>query len=557
MYTLLLPLILMQGPKIPEPKLTALLTPKAVQLMAWEDLQSLPPEQRLLTRYIYDPKGGVDWVKSQSANLNRISRSSLIFRPVPMADNRLLRVDLSAMVFDLKELTEVLDTWELLRFDPTMNLLLTKSGIRIVLSIPENQRPHARVREGKVFADYPLHLLKDVDVVRINAQHLNPNITNSLQLETFSAAPVISSGYFETRALSTIQDKGAFKVIWGGLYYQFNGIKKNLKKGTDEDLFFESLGVGDIAAGITAQKIYDRLRSEQRLAMFRSDVTGKPRQIDFLPTLNRRIGDGVSAVSVTHDIKDEDIDQSQHAIYTLRKAAFKDNAREVVFIKANGFNGYVLFNNKGELQDEVPFDVAGDSTVPNPHTKRLQCAISCIRCHEVPHSGWIPARNDVMTLLEKGLDVFGDVSDLNRPVFETIRELSAQYKGRPDRFFAQARNSFQVSMLEATGAWIGSPTAIVGVAGKHLQTSFNEYNYERVTPVKALRELGFESVPATGATKFLQGLLKPSLQDAVFGIIPEDPVIFALTHDLPIYRKDFAMIHAFAQFRAQRELQKK
>ena len=534
----------------PEPRLETRLSPSAAIELVELDVSTLDPIQRLTTRYLYDSLGGVEWVKSQAVNINRISRSYEIYQPVPLANNRLLRVDLAKLVSEESQLQGMIDTWELLRFDPTMNVLLTKDLFTVIDALPVDGQPWGIVKNSGVYSRIPFRQIShEFDVIRIT----NVPITLIQSLNTF--APLIEGHYFETRALNSIQDKGAYQFIWGGLYYQFKGVPKGKKDQTDEDALFEQLGVG--GKGIKAQDIYDKLRSEQRVAMFRSDVTGKPRQIDFLPVLNRRVGDGVSGISITHDVRDQDIETIHHAIMTLRKKSFQDFAREVIWIDANGLNAYALFNNKGALQDEVPPDVAADSSIPNPHTKRLQSGISCIRCHESQgHSGWIPVRNDVQTLLERGAKPFGDVSDPNRSIFDTLRELGSQFKGRPDKFLTQARFSNQSAMVDSSGLWPGKPVDVVTTVSKFLEKSYGEYNFEQVTAKKALIELGFESIPPENATKFLQKLLEPDKNSIVMGILPEDIRIFALTHDIPIYRKDWAMIYAFAQFRAEQQLKK-
>lgn len=531
---LLLPILLMgAGPEL-QPRLTS----SEATVIVSKDLATLTPAQRLYTRYIYDSIGGVEWVKSQSANLNRVSRSYEVFQPDVLGNNRIIRVDLSKMVFNLDELNELLEIWENFRFDPTLNYLITDVKVfKRICELPE--QPIAIIRGSGGFQKVPFKTLdQSAEVIRLT------NLPFELIVASNSFAPLVEGHYFETRALSSIQEKGAFKVIWGGLYYQLLGIKKG-KGETDESLFLKSLGI--------SEDIFTKLRSEQRVALLASDVTGKPRQADFLAALNRRVGDGINGVSITHDVADSDILTVNNALMTLRKKAFKDKAREVVYIKANGFNGYVLFNNKGELQDEVPFDVANDTTIPNPHTKRLQAGISCIRCHEAAgHSGWMPIDNDVMNLLEKGAEIFGDVSAPDELVYDTLKELGSQYRGRPLLFLTSARNGFQRAMLDATGAWPGKPTDIITLTSKYLEKSYNDYNFQKVTPSRALKDLGFEAIPEEAAKDFIKVLLKPAKDSASLGILPEDVRIYALSHGIGIPRKDFAMIHAFAQLRAEK-----
>lgn len=534
------------GPPRPV-ELSRLCTPVEAQTLALADVLTLPAIVRPQIRYVWLQEPSAERIKSLSATLNRVGRNAIIFRPEPLGENRLLRVDLTKLTFDVEQdLKEIAEVWEKLRFDPRFNLLLTPETLKVVLALPEAKRPLALVRDGKDFKPVRLEELAEADVVRLVAGHLDSQASAQLQAETGSAAAIVSAEYFEFRALASIKGKGAYTTIWGGLYYEFKGIKKAAKGSgkTDLDTLLERLGA-------TGKRV-----AEQRVGMFRSGVTMKPRAIDFLPATNLRIGDGQGAVVVTHDIRDDSIEPSQHAMQTLSKAALKPDGHEVINIGANGFLEYSLFNGKSELVDEVPQEIASDTTVPGQHTKRLQAASSCIACHEAEGSdGWKTVKNDVQTLIEKGFDVFGDVSDPSRRIDRTVQELAAQYKGRPEKFIRGARYSLQAAILEATGAWEKTkPTDVVKVTAKRLEADRNAYWYDDVTPAKALSEFGFQAVPKAQSITFLKRLLPPDLESRAFGIVPEDVRIAWLLADQPASRQDFALVYAFGQFRAQREL---
>src|SRR5262249_53356829 len=154
-----------------------------------------------------------------------------------------------------------------------------------------------------------------------------------LQAECHSAAPVVEGHYFMTRALSTIQDKGVFKTVFGGLYYRLRGIKKSTVKGaSDLDLFFQELGIGNIKAGLTQEKLFNDLRSDQRIAMFRSDITGKPREVSGFHTPADR--EGASWGAITGDIKDGDVDIGDRSFANLLTP--RRQAREAIFPTRTG-----------------------------------------------------------------------------------------------------------------------------------------------------------------------------------------------------------------------------
>src|ERR1017187_8125901 len=270
----------------------------AALAIAVKDIQSLPVYDRPFIRYIYMPSGKQEDLQLTSLTLNYISRASTIVRPLPI-DKTMVRVDLRHYAPREKDFEEFSQTWYNFTFDPMFSLLLTKDTLKFSQIILQS----GDLAEGKIIGSQ--------DVAKVLSPHIDAKLFATLVLETGSAAPVVNHRYFITRALSTIQDKGVFKTIYGGLYYDFIGIKTGAKKGTDEDVLFEQLGVGDIESGVTAAKIFDKLRSDSRLAVFRSGITGRPRRVDFLRTLAGRIEDNASLISVTHDIKQQDIDRSE------------------------------------------------------------------------------------------------------------------------------------------------------------------------------------------------------------------------------------------------------
>lgn len=557
---------------------------------------------------------------------NYISRSTVKYRPDPIFNGRLIRIDLRKLAPIDSDLKEVILVWDQLQFDPTFNILVTQDTIklltnqdivpkvkvstkkpiykttttsldpapkRILVDVPAYYDEDTRKWYSKKWIDNPnspsidsdskntqkstkkstekqlvgyetqeieiplskVHYDKDILVVRVNGQHFNQKAYNDLQTATYSPAPIVSYDYFLTRSLSTIKGVGIFKIIFGGLYYDFIGIRKVKKddKFTDEDLLFEALGIGDTKHGITAAIIFDKLRSDQRVAVFRSKVTGKPRRVDIIRTLVGR--DSTSIVTVTHDPGDQDIDIGQHPILNL--VEFKDKAREVIFEKSNGLHGFVLFNGQGVLQDEVPPDVAHDHTIPPPFTQRLQPAISCIRCHGTDGSdGLKPLKNDVKILLSGYLDVFGDTDDPHKSIPDTLDRLAGWYAGDPTKILTRARDDYAESILKISGPWSKSidQTDVAKLSADKLSEIWYDYNYRSINATRALKDLGFTAENNTDALLYLKLLLPPVSKEAQNGVIPEDPRIAALLMNLEINRVDFALTYSFMALRSQQTL---
>lgn len=600
--------------------------------LALEDAGTLPIEDLLFTRWLFIQDASVESMKVASLALNVISRSSVIYRPIPVMGGLLLRLNFRQQRWAPTEadLNEWLVLWEELGFDPAFARLVTKDQLRFsginakdlpkrkvaktvirhVVVSPEREREERRWLDhpggrftfpddsGRVLDDlkpgrYDARLLfkvpaverdvvetveeevadVDFDVLRFDPEHVDQRNFQALKLLTGSRAPVVEHRYFLTRVLATIKgqlnaketDSKVFKAVFGGLYYEFRGVRKAKDvlgkdtKATDLDLFFQQLGIGSINGKESQEQLFDRLRSDQRVAVFRSGVTGKPRDVVMFQTPAAKETSGWGAI--TGDIRDDQIDIGDRSVANLLKP--RRAAREALFPGANGFQIAALFNGDGVLQDEVPHEVADDSTIPHPHTQRLQPAIGCIRCHGTDGSdGWKPLRNDVKTLMKRGkLDIFGDLTG-RRFNDDTIDRLVGLYQGDFTKNLTRARDDVAEVTLRATGPWKQGredQSEVAKVASQRLADEWAEYNFDLVTPHVALKELGFD-VPAAHSVAVLRRLLLPDLDQADVNqagqlFFQEDVRVGALLEGLGINRADFALSYHGAAVRAKRTMQ--
>jgi hypothetical protein len=545
--------------------------------MALPDARTLPPDAAYYTRFIWNTDEDERSLKSDSLALNYVSRSSTIQRPFPVGT--LARVDLRQYFPRENDLREALKLWEEFAFDPAFSLLLTKDTVGFIEEF-ERLFGHGETRtvyhpggdyhypdgSGRVShnvpaGNYTVELRhKAVDVIRLDPGHLDPARFSELRLLLGTDAPVVSDRYFKFRALSTVQDKAVFKTVFGGLYYQLVGINRSKdKRVTDQDLFFRNLGVGSL--GENARRLFDRVRSDQRAALLRSEVTGKPRVVFMLPTLSNR--DGQSWGAITEDVGDDQIDLGDVGYANLLDPHGK--AREALFPKANGLIEGALFNDADALQDEVPPDVAAARNRPVPHTTRLQPLRDCLDCHYAAgHDGWIPAPNDVKAILAgwKGrrLDIFGDLSAKRDAFsFDTFDRLAGLYAGDFSKFVRRSRDDAAEVTLKATGPWEESPdqTDIAKVAHSRLKEEIDGWFYGKVAAEQALREWGFR-VPPGRAVEILNRLLPPDGRSEVAvpyvgRVIPEDPRLASLKAGLGIGRPDFSLAYSFGCERARRQ----
>lgn len=595
----LLPAVLAQQPKGPAnmAKLLRVPNPNDAQAAALLDLSTRPVLEQPFYRYLWVVNGDTQRAQVLSLILNENGRGTQILRPEPFGVGKLLllRVDLRHYAPRLNDFKEWVQAWEDLQFEPAFNLLITKDILKQVAQGLKHWKGRGWVyRWTKRLQDVPEYTYKgktfnrkwvytpkigpetftladlakapeDIELIRIPAPYLDQKIRTELEARTQSQAPLLTDGYFTFRATSTIQDKGLYSIVYGGRYYQFTGIRKAKQKGlTDEDQLFEDIGVVD--KGTKAEDLFERLRSDMRAAIFRSEVTGSPRRMDFFRSRGGRLDVTSGLVSITHDIANQDVDIGSHPIMNLLK--FKDKAREIIWERQNGLHGYALIKAEdGSLQDEVPPDVAKDHTIPPPHTSRLQGSISCKACHEAEGSdGWKLVTNDVKKLVgaqrkNKKLNLFGDVSRANDAIADTLDRLAGLYEGDPERALMRGRDDYALAVLKATGPWkdLKGQTKIVKAASGKLVEMWRDHWYTQVDAFRALHELGIQSDPKE-AVKILSTLLRPDLRAAVpipeinDAIIPEDPRIGALLAGLKLNRWEWDFVRAFAAERAQHRL---
>jgi hypothetical protein len=555
-------------------------TPNDALALVVADLKTLDAESRLYTRYVWVTDAELEQLQCVSLGFNYVSRATTLIRPVPLGVGSLMvaRVDLRHYAPRERETEEWIRLWEEFRFDPAFNILITKGTLKFAtdlgVKIPDAKKVVQKVQrrefkdqkiydnQGKKqyyddktgkyydqpYLDEPYNVTVsaiDGDVLRVVGLHLDPALVAYAVDVTHSQAPVVSHGYFLTRLLTTVQGKGVAKTLYGGLYYDFAGTRKGAKKGTDEDVLFEQLGVGNVEKGITAAKIFDDLRTDQRVAVFRSGVTGKPRRVDMLPTLAGRESRGL--ISVTHDLKAQDIDIDTHPIMNLLD--FKDAAREVIFVRVNGLHGFALFNGEGILQEAVPQDVATDGSIPFPNFQVLQPAISCIRCH-ASEGGWRLLENDVKKLTTE-LDIFDDVgSRKSQP--DVIDRLRGLYAGDMERkLLPFSRDDYAAAVLQAAGPWKKSKDQldVVKVSGGRLAEEFAAYNYNQVDAARALRYLGEESPKDPKEAKSLLKKLLPPVPVDAGGFVREDPRLGILFAGGRINRTDWDLLAGFLHAR--------
>lgn len=506
------------------------------------DLAKVNKDLRPFQRYIWIPDGDRKKIALISFATNlAISKSSTILKPAVVANGKLVRWNLQQLAPRIGQYTTLHALWEELAFEPYFHITKTTAD-----AIPTNATqidslnsdPPGSIRfkiDGQIFYRSPSGTIfalqnnqwiqnQTIAIQRVATYGSHVGLEQGVLLQGLSQsnATVVRYDFFLAKVLSSVD---------GGMYYRFAGIEANPKGKTAQAAFLESVGADE--------SLVAKLRSDQRVAIFRSNVTGKPRRIDAFYGVGVRPGSGTGLITITHDIFDNDVDPRTDPIRNLLE--FKDRAREVIAEKPNGMHIFALFDANGALQNSVPDTIAKDHGVPNPHTARLQASISCIRCHG-PHDGLQPFSNDVKSMLSGLLDVFGDVTS-KRAVPDQLDRLAGLYSGDLSKAIRRGRDDYSDAVYIATSG-MSVKNASAGIA-----RIYNDYVYDQVDAWKACLELGY-LVPKNQGVRYLNQILPPLSRDVV-GISPEDPIIGALKAGLKINRQQFEQVYADAAFRAQ------
>ena len=531
-------------------------------------------------RWIWIPSAEKEDWQAVCDTLVKITRTAAAdTRPV-LVGGILARVSLTDYYPRLTDLQEILEQWEELRFDPWLSYIVVA---QVLATFPQFRQARCRrwtcewIDDGKggwkwqrKFSEQTLGDVKNLTVERLNNGDAERAGYSKLQAACLTEAPIVSADYFVARTLDTIKrspeaKKGDAKKVWevvyGGLYYEFRGIRKVDKKllgdkATDFDQLFFDLGIG--AKGENFKRLFARLGGgDQAAVLYRRRVNGKKCRIRWFSTPTTRPTDSQSVVFVTEDLLDDDIGLDKDPIANL--VDVEPAAYEVIFTGANGQLGYALYNGAGARLDEAAPDIASDRLVPNPHTTRLRSAISCIRCHGTEGSGWQEFENDLPKILAGRFAGYGDLTNLNEATAETLGRLRGQYSASNDRIaflLNDLRKHYARNVLAATDTWDrsaeGKQLDVVDLSSARISKMFAREMYDPATPQSALRRLGAVLVDTRKeAVTALRELVTRETAPRVAGIVREDPRLLGLLSDVDENAFDFALAYSFALDRAQ------
>lgn len=275
-----------------------------------------------------------------------------------------------------------------------------------------------------------------------------------------------------------------------------------LSRQTKNGLYYDSRGIDSDLEGYLRDRGLDwalsrTIGAESRAYISRSGVTGKPRLVVLLFGQGVAPHVGPQTIGITLDLTDEDLaDPTKHPLLNLRD--FRGSAAEVFVTLPNGLVETTIWDGNWKLAQTVPDNVAADTTIPEPHTRRLEPFHSCIRCHG-PHEFWQPLEAHRLTL--------GLLS--GRSIEETDANIFAFSAGPMERALDMARNtSNTAAFLAVRGEVDPASSAAKTLAAAH-SVAYARYMYDQITPEVACQELGIDAGSDTPAGDVLNSLLPP------------------------------------------------
>lgn len=466
---------------------------------AADDLASAPALERPFLRYLWTPaedKAALQaaWVAASIAVNHGVSRSQTQVPPASLHGGRLVRVDLRDCLREPADLPALIALWDSLAdVDPYLHV----AALRLVPVAPY------RHVNGRTYR-------QDWRSVSAPSPASGPAHAQLIALSGCQA-PILRTDWFARMTLSTLD---------GGVYYRFRGLEVGK---TTLDGYLRSRGV--------SQSEVERLRTGERAILLVSSVTAKPRRIDYFQGAGAQPSVAGGRAFVTSDAKNANANLAFHPLYNALDS--KTDAHEVI-VEQDRRLEYTLFDGRGKLAASVPEDVAADHEIPAPHTRQLQPAIGCIRCHG-REDGWRSFGDDFRALGQfdfggaRGLRPFQDSSTGDQ--LDAALRLRSLFGGNPSDVLRGARDDHAANVFLITGG-LRPEISAARVAGV-----YGALEYSAVTADIAALEVGRPGEPFHGV---------------VGEQTPEDPLIGALRAGKSITRRDWERVYALAAERAQR-----
>jgi hypothetical protein len=491
-----------------ELQLDSLHTPSAAVEAAWQDISTLPAEERLFQFYVWIRDGDIK--KAQTCNFivnNTVVEMSkpTVVSPLVINDGYLLRYNtLELGPSNPARMHRLLDQL----IDPLFYLI---SPQKINVQIPV--QPY-KARDGKTY-DYKVESRQVTAFGNTVADAYDKAV--NLQAMTGRMVPIVSYEYLLHKTQTATN---------GGMYYKF--IEADVPASgsvTQLDAYLKRW------SGVSLQEAFKH-QTDQRTITTISDITRRERMMVLYQGHLNKPGNNSTRISITFDVADGQVLPEESAIRnlgSLKEPMFKFAGGELIGERTNGGNYYLLFDGDFNFVNEAPQNLAVDRLIPAKHgTNRLEPAISCLRCHAMKEDtdhpepmGWKHVVADAMNL-----DISDDPAE--------ILALTGRYEPAFTTTLRRAREDLSTFVVKCTQTPEMSTTQVLNA----LSEDFSKYAYDYVDASVALYELGIELPANADASQFLQALAIRKQAE----LVVQDPFIARLLDGRQIRRSTWESI---------------
>ena len=302
---------------------------------------------------------------------------------------------------------------------------------------------------------------------------IDPTVAQHLVVLSGSVMPIAFAMEFMVQTTDTTKST---------LYYDILGMGKSVKEA------YKIIGADiDFVAKIE--------KDRQGMVAF-SGITQKNRRLTRVPTVTGYLW--LSTDSKT------DTDRQNYFEILLDRGVDNFDATEQIFSLPNELQGYLLADNKDELQTSAPDFIAHDKMTTN-NDGRVRNGLSCIRCHDTG----ILKFHSVFQDLRKSIKAYSYSAD-------DLRRLDQLYGGHLDDEFAEDQARYARAVKRVANRTPQENARLYARA-------FADWDEARITAARAALELGVSTEEFLAVLREQASKKDSSLNGTLSALIADQP----------------------------------
>jgi hypothetical protein len=439
-------------------------TPDGVVKVAFLDLQgATDPHKQHVTRYLslhaLPPAQRASYTKVIAYSGNSTSFRSELWKPEPIAENLLVKVDLTALGWDygsrVKRLAE-----------------LERRGVKFNFKSEQERLDFLNPWEalGRLDPYFFSSTHRQPDGTYANRGWIDPSVDYAARHLSQSAKFVLRADWAIPRLLN--------EAKFGGIYSTL------LMMPPKEDDWYKALLI-DIKA---FEKDTHILKGGSVLGGGSGGVALNNRELQLAPSPYGPGGTGF--YFRTYDVNQDA--RGNKSVLEAFVGTLKHDGREAIFSLPNGLHGYRLDDGNGNQAADVPPDIAQVKESPGGlpiKDVRVINAYQCLRCH-IPNNGIYPFKDVVReTFLSPSANLNAKAYDPHK-ADDTAVAIEEYYSSRLPQVIERQRAEYAAALKDACD--MEGPEAMKAVVG-----SVESYTHDIVSFEQIGRDVGYPVDPTS------------------------------------------------------------